>query len=443
MKLKEPQLRVGIMYEKEISFQLNGIYVLQQNGKKYTGNQKAKYIDGKIFFDGLCENELIFDPENEKEGCFDLFGVTIGIKFHWERKEDQKFKGSLHFIVEDEKLTAINVLSLEDYLISVISSEMSATSSMELLKAHAVISRSWLMAQVIKGEELLQSNTNYQSIVETEDSYIRWYDREDHINFDVCADDHCQRYQGITRQSTQLVVEAIESTRGLVLTSDGKICDARFSKCCGGVAETFENVWEPENHKYLQAVIDNPQAPVGYDMSLKKEEAADRFIRTSPEAFCNTTDKEILSQVLNDYDQETMDFYRWKVEYTQEEISELIERKTGKEFGQILDLIPGERGESGRLITLKIVGSKRSLIIGKELEIRKVLSESHLYSSEFVVDKLDVQNGVPSKFVLIGAGWGHGVGLCQIGAAVMGAKGYKHDEILLHYFRGAELEKRY
>jgi len=443
MKLKEPQLRVGIMYEKEISFQLNGIYVLQQNGKKYTGNQQAKYIDGKIFFDGLCENELILDPENEKEGCFDLFGVTIGIKFHWERKENQKFKGSLHFIVEEEKLTAINVLSLEDYLISVISSEMSATSSMELLKAHAVISRSWLMAQVIKGEELLQSNTNYQSIVETEDSYIRWYDREDHVNFDVCADDHCQRYQGITRQSTQLVVEAIESTRGLVLTSDGKICDARFSKCCGGVAETFENVWEPENHKYLQAVLDNPQAPAGYDMDLKKEEAADKFIRTSPEAFCNTTDKEILSQVLNDYDQETMDFYRWKVEYSQDEIAELIERKTGKEFGQILDLIPGKRGESGRLITLKIIGSKRSLTIGKELEIRKVLSESHLYSSEFVVDKLDLKNGVPSKFVLIGAGWGHGVGLCQIGAAVMGAKGYKHDEILLHYFRGAELEKRY
>jgi SpoIID/LytB domain protein len=320
---------------------------------------------------------------------------------------------------------------------------MSATSSYELLKAHAVISRSWLMAQVIKGEELQKSNTQYQSIAETADSFIRWYDREDHVNFDVCADDHCQRYQGMTKQSTPLVVDAINATRGLVLTSEGKICDARFSKCCGGVAETFENVWEPENHKYLQAVIDNPQAPEGYDMDLTREEAADKFIRTSPEAFCNTTDKEILSQVLNDYDQETMDFYRWKVEYSQEEIAELIERKTGKEFGQILDLIPCERGESGRLITLKIVGSKRTLTIGKELEIRKVLSESHLYSSEFVVDKLDVVNEVPSKFVLIGAGWGHGVGLCQIGAAVMGAKGYKHDEILLHYFRGAQLEKRY
>lgn len=439
----EPQLRVGIMYEKEISFQLNGIYVLQQNGKEYTGKQSAKYIDGKISFDGTAEEELIFNPKDYETGDFDLFGVTIGIKFHWERKEDQRFKGSLHFICEDEKLTAINVLSLEDYLVSVISSEMSATSSLELLKAHAVISRSWLMAQVIKGEELQKSDVQYQSIIETEDSFIRWYDREDHINFDVCADDHCQRYQGMTKQSTPLVVEAINDTRGLVLTSEGKICDARFSKCCGGVAETFENVWEPKNHKYLQAVIDNPQAPEGYDMNLENEAAADKFIRTSPEAYCNTTDKEILLQVLNDYDQETMDFYRWRVEYSQEEIAELINRKTGRDFGQILDLIPVERGESGRLIKLKIVGSEKSLTIGKELEIRKVLSESHLYSSEFVVDKEKGENGVPAKFVLIGAGWGHGVGLCQIGAAVMGAKGYKHDEILLHYFRGAELEKRY
>jgi SpoIID/LytB domain protein len=445
MKGKEPQLRVGIMYENEISFEFNGAYILLQNNKEYSGEQKVVYLDGKISFDGMdfLSDELVFYPKRYEQGSVDLLGVTIGIEFHWERKEDQRFKGAVQFICEAEKLTAINILSLEDYLVSVISSEMSATSSLELLKAHAVISRSWLMAQVIKGEELQKSDTQYQSIIETEDSYIRWYDREDHVNFDVCADDHCQRYQGITKQSTQLVVEAIEATRGLVLISDGKICDARFSKCCGGVAETFENVWEPENHKYLQAVIDNPQAPKGYDMNLTDEAAANRFIRKSPEAFCNTTDKEILSQVLNDYDQETMDFYRWRIEYTQEEIAELVERKTGKEFGQILDLVPGERGESGRLITLEIVGSKRTLTIGKELEIRKVLSESHLYSSEFVVDKVDVENAVPAKFVLIGAGWGHGVGLCQIGAAVMGAKGYKHDEILLHYFRGAELEKRY
>ena len=441
--MKEPQLRVGIMYESKISFTLNGIYILHQNGKEYTGKQSASYINDNIAFDGLVDEELVFYPKYYEEGSFDLFDVTIGIKFHWERKEDQRFKGALLFICEEEKLTAINVLSLEDYLVSVISSEMSATSSMELLKAHAIISRSWLIAQVIKGAELKKSETNYQSIVETDQEFIRWYDREDHVNFDVCADDHCQRYQGITKQSTKLVVDAIEATRGLVLTSEGEVCDARFSKCCGGVAETFENVWEPENHKYLQAVIDNPKIPAGYDMNLENEESAVKWIRTSPEAFCNTTDKEILSQVLNDYDQETMDFYRWKVEYSQEVISELIARKTGRNFGHILDLIPIERGESGRLIKLKIVGSKRSLVIGKELEIRKILSESHLYSSEFVVDKEGDVNGVPTKFSLIGAGWGHGVGLCQIGAAVMGAKGYNYDEILLHYFRGAELEKRY
>jgi len=443
--MKEPQLRIGIMYEKEISFHLNGTYVLQQNNKEYTGKQSVAYEDGKISFDEIFVpvEALVFYPKDYNQGSFELFDVTIGIKFHWERQENQSFKGALHFICENEKITAINVLSLEDYLISVISSEMSATSSLELLKAHAVVSRSWLMAQVIKGQVLQQSDTKYQSIVENESEYIRWYDREDHMNFDVCADDHCQRYQGITKQSTSLVVEAINATRGLVLTSEGEICDARFSKCCGGVAETFENVWEPVNHKYLQAVIDNPQTPVGYDMDLEKEAAADKWIRTSPEAFCNTIDKEILSQVLNDYDQETMDFYRWKVVYSQEEIADLIARKTGKVFGQILDLIPIERGESGRLIKLKIVGSKRSLVIGKELEIRKVLSESHLYSSEFVVDKRGIEKGVPAQFALVGAGWGHGVGLCQIGAAVMGAKGYKYNEILLHYFRGAALEKRY
>ena len=440
-KIKEPQLRVGIMCEPKISFALNGVYILQQNGKEYSGNQTASYSNASILFDGIVEQELVFYPKVYHIGSFDLCDVTIGIQFHWERKEEQRFKGSLHIICEQEKLRAINVLSLEDYLVSVISSEMSATSSIELLKAHAIISRSWLIAQVLKGAELQESETNYQSIAETDEEYIRWYDREDHVNFDVCADDHCQRYQGITKQSTKLVVDAIESTCGLVLTSNGQICDARYSKCCGGVAETFENVWEPENHEYLQAVIDNPKTPAGYDLNLANEEAAVNWIRTSPEAFCNTIDKEILSQVLNDYDQETMDFYRWKVEYPQEVISELIARKTGKEFGQIIDLIPVERGESGRLIKLKIVGTKRSLVIGKELEIRKVLSESHLYSSNFVVDKLGEK--VPSKFILMGAGWGHGVGLCQIGAAVMGAKGYKYDEILLHYFRGAELEKRY
>lgn len=441
--MQEPRIRIGIMYEEEISFQLNGIYTLQQNGKTYTGKQFIAYQKGKIHFDGmeLQPEELIFKPKEYESASFELFDVTIGIKFHWERKENQSFKGSLHFICEDNKLSAINVLDLEDYLASVISSEMNATSSMELLKAHAVISRSWLIAQVLKGEKIQNSEHHYQSLTENSEELIRWYDREDHHNFDVCADDHCQRYQGITRQSTDLVLKAIKETKGLVLTSEGQICDARFSKCCGGVSETFENVWEPKEHKYLQAIVDKKQSKLNLD--LREEALAVNWIQSSPDVFCNNSDKDILSQVLNDYDMETPDFFRWKVSYSQEEISELIGRKTGKEFGRIIDLIPIERGLSGRIIKLRILGEKKSFIIGKELEIRKVLSESHLYSSNFMIEKGSETDNEPSHFILKGAGWGHGVGLCQIGAAVMGAKGYSFKEILLHYFRGAELEKRY
>ncbi len=437
--MQEPKIRVGIMYEEEISFQLNGIYTLQQNEKNYTGKQAIKYINGTIEFDGLRlkTEEFIFKPIDYENSSFELFDVTIGIKFHWERKENQVFKGSLHVLIENEKLTAINVLKLEDYLASVISSEMKASSSMELLKAHAIISRSWLMAQVLKSEALQSSKQIYQSVTESSEELIKWYDREDHNNFDVCADDHCQRYQGITRQSNDAVLRAIEATKGMVLTSDDIICDARFSKCCGGVSETFENVWEPQSHKYLQAITDGKESSLKLD--LKIESNAKSWILNPPDVFCNTSDKAILSQVLNDYDMETPDFFRWEVKYTQDELSELINRKTGRDFGKITDLIPIERGLSGRIIRLKIIGEKASFIIGKELEIRKVLSESHLYSSNFIVEK---ENN-SSSFVLKGAGWGHGVGLCQIGAAVMGANGYSHQEILQHYFKGAELEKRY
>ncbi len=441
----EPKLQIGIMYQPEIIFRLNERYLLTPNGVPFEGIQKVEYIDGHIWLNGEMTNEesLVFEPVRYHEASFDLDDVTIGIQFHWERKEDQRFKGSLKIMIENEKLTAINILPLEDYLISVISSEMSATSSLELLKAHAIISRSWLLAQIEKGKELKQSGKIYQSITETSDEYIRWYDREDHLNFDVCADDHCQRYQGITRQSTPLVEQAINETRGMLLMNGDKICDARFSKSCGGIAETFENVWEPEVHPYLQAIIDNPLTPEGFDTNLTSESAAEKWIRQSPPAFCNTHDREVLSQILNDYDQETKDFYRWKLVYQQAGLAELIARKSGIDFGDILDLIPMERGKSGRLKKLKIVGSKLTLTIGKELEIRKTLSESHLYSSAFVVDKLNIKDGIPAEFVLTGAGWGHGVGLCQIGAAMMGAKGYKYDEILLHYFRGASISKEY
>ena len=443
--MKEPQLRIGIMYQPEIIFRLNETYLLAPNGVPYEAIQKVNYRDGKIWLNDepVDEEILVFNPVRYQKASFELNDVTIGIQFHWERKEDQTFKGSLEIRIENEKLTAINILPLEDYLVSVISSEMSATSNLELLKAHAIISRSWLLAQTEKSKAISQSGKSYQSISETPEEYIRWYDREDHLNFDVCADDHCQRYQGITRQSTALVEQAVAQTRGMLLMNDGKICDARFSKSCGGISETFENVWEPEVHPYLQAIIDNPAPANGFDTNLTNEEAAQKWIRNAPEAFCNTHDKAVLSQVLNDYDQETTDFYRWKLVYQQADLAELIARKSRRDFGAIVDLIPVERGLSGRLKKLKIVGTKLTLTIGKELEIRKTLSESHLYSSAFVVDKLDIQNGIPEQFILTGAGWGHGVGLCQIGAAMMGAKGYKYDEILLHYFRGASISKEY
>ena len=443
--MTEPHLRIGIMYHPEIIFRLNETYLLAPNGVPYEGIQKVNYRDGKIWLnDELVDEEtLVFNPVRYHEASFELNDVTIGIQFHWERKEDQTFKGSLEIMIENDQLTAINILPLEDYLISVISSEMSATSNMELLKAHAIVSRSWMLAQTQKSNSLKETEKIYQSISETPEEYIRWYDREDHLHFDVCADDHCQRYQGITRQSTKIVEQAVAETRGMLLMNNDKICDARFSKSCGGISETFENVWEPEVHPYLQSIIDNPTLSEGYQADLTNEEAAQKWIRNAPEAFCNTHDKEVLSQVLNDYDQETTDFYRWKLTYQQADLAELIARKSGRDFGAILDLIPVERGLSGRLIKLKIAGSKLTLTIGKELEIRKTLSESHLYSSAFVVDKQNITDGIPGEFILTGAGWGHGVGLCQIGAAMMGAKGYKYDEILLHYFRGASISKEY
>ncbi len=443
--MNEPHLRIGIMYQPEIIFRLNEHYLLAPNGIPYERMHRVNCLDGRILLNGEREHEesLLFEPVRYHEASFELNDVVIGRNFHWERKEDQQFKGSLEFIVENDKLTAINIIPLEDYLASVISSEMSAASNLELLKAHAIISRSWIMAQINKGYEIQQTGRVYQSISETEDEYVRWYDREDHANFDVCADDHCQRYQGITRQTSALVEQAIVATRGMFLMLDDEICDARFSKSCGGITETFENVWEPEPHSYLQSIIDYTEPSQGFDADLTNETAAEKWIRNEPEAFCNTSDKEVLSQVLNDYDQETKDFYRWKSCYQQADLAELISRKTGRDFGAIIDLVPVERGPSGRLKKLKIVGSKLTLTIGKELEIRKTLSESHLYSSAFVVDKLNVTDGIPGEFVLTGAGWGHGVGLCQIGAAMMSEKGYKYDEILMHYFRGAEIKKRY
>lgn len=434
---EQPMVSVGIMSEKEISFELNNAYnfTCPDNSETFEvkGPQTAVESNGKVLWEGKEYTELVFTPKGI--GTFWLRGVTIGVNFHWERKEDQKFGSALKIIVEHGKLTAVNVIGVEDYLTSVISSEMSATASPELLKAHAVISRSWLLAQIEKNKEIVASNSEYSACTQTEDELVKWYDREDHTNFDVCADDHCQRYQGLTRASTLKVREAIEATWGELLMDGNKICDARFSKCCGGAVEEFQYCWEPVKYSYLVKLRDGKNTQDLPDLTI--EENAHKWIMENPEAFCNTTDKNILSQVLNNYDQETVNFYRWKEEYTVKELSELVYKRSGVDYGEIIDLIPVERGTSGRLVKLKIVGTKKTMTIGKELEIRRTLSTSHLYSSAFVVEKTD------GKFILYGAGWGHGVGLCQIGAAVMGEQGYKYKEILLHYFVGASIENRY
>ena len=437
--MTQPQVKVGIMSEPTIKFNLSTDYVAA--GVQCEGPQEAVVADGMVEWRGKRYEQLEFNPIDSKAGNFELVGVTIGVNFHWERKENQRFSGSLRLIVENGKLTAINILPIEDYLLSVISSEMSATASLELLKAHAVISRSWLLAQIEKNKQLSAEATPYNACTETEEELVKWYDREDHVNFDVCADDHCQRYQGITRASTPKVAEAIEATRGQVLTHDGVLCDARFSKSCGGVFEEFENCWEPKHYDYLVARRDGGE-PMNFP-DLTVEENAREWILNAPEAYCNTQDAHILSQVLNSYDQETTDFYRWKVEYTQAELSELIRKRSGEDYGDIKALEPVARGTSGRLYRMRIVGTKKTRIIGKELEIRRTLSPSHLYSSAFVVETEGEENGLPARFIIRGAGWGHGVGLCQIGAAVMGEKGFGYKEILLHYFIGADITTLY
>ncbi len=435
--MTEPQIVVGILSGKEIQFSFPDEFI-SSDGMAISGIQQAVYRKGKIYWQEKEYDELSFILRQNTSSFFELQDVTIGINFHWERKEVQRFKGELKIIVEDDKLTAINIISIEDYLTSVISSEMSATASLELLKAHAVISRSWLLnklrvvnkLRVENGElrvTMQPDNAAHSPLSTLNSQLIKWYDHEAHKNFDVCADDHCQRYQGITRASTPQAVEAVSATRGEVLMYEGKICDARFSKCCGGAFEEFQNCWENVRHPYLIGQRDSQTENKLPDLTVEAE--ADKWIRTSPVAFCNTQDKKILSQVLNNYDQETADFYRWKVSYSQEELSELIHKRSDIDFGKIIDLIPIERGTSGRLVRLKIVGTLRTLTIGKELEIRRTLSTSHLYSSAFVVDKeyKEEEQEIPSRFILTGAGWGHGVGLCQIGAAVMGEQGYKYE----------------
>ena len=440
-KGKQPDVTVGIVSAQKIHFSLNKPYLAK--GEKVLGEQVVEFSEGGVLWNGNQYSQLTFHPQSA-DASFSLSGVTIGVNFHWERKETQTFLGTLRFVVESDKIVAINELPVEKYLESVISSEMSATSSLELLKAHAVISRSWLLAQMKKRREVAESGNNFFSFTKKEDTLIRWYDREDHTLFDVCADDHCQRYQGITKETSPHVAEAIRRTKGQILMDGDEICDARFSKCCGGITEEFQYCWEDTPKTYLTAVRDIALGVEHTLPNLTNEEEAEKWIRFNPPAFCNTQDKKILSEVLNDYDQETVNFYRWKETLSQEKLQQLIADKLKMDLGAILDMKAVERGKSGRISKLQIIGTEKIFTIGKELEIRRTLSDSHLLSSAFVVDKYDKdEQGVPQRFELIGAGWGHGVGLCQIGAAVMGEQGYHYDAILLHYYQGAEIKKLY
>lgn len=437
---RQPMVSVGIVSGAKIRFSLNKPY--SAKGRLIEGEQTVEFFEGGILWNGNQYRELTFHPQSP-DASFSLHDVTIGVNFHWERKETQTFLGTLRLVVEADSMYAINELPVESYLESVISSEMCATSGIELLKAHAVISRSWLLAQIERRNRQQGRSDNFFSFIKKDDELIRWYDRGDHAIFDVCADDHCQRYQGITKASDRHVAQAVRETRGEILMSGDEICDARFSKCCGGVSEQYEYCWEDKSMDYLTSVRDADGSAAETLPDLTCEENARQWITSSPEAFCNTADNRILSQVLNDYDRETTDFYRWHVTYTQQELAALIREKLKTDFGDIIDLIPLERGKSGRICRLRIVGSKHTFTIGKELEIRRALSSTHLYSSAFVVDRKDIRDGVPQTFELTGAGWGHGVGLCQIGAAVMGEKGYSYDKILLHYYHNAEIKRIY
>lgn len=446
--ISEPIISVGILRQKKIKFSLFGDFTTQGLTKEFSGNFTVEAYQDKIILESKGKKEefgkeLILHPSFPSTEYFSIKDVVIGVQFHWERREKESFRGSLKLLLDGDAVYAINLVPIEEYLKSVISSEMNAKSSPNLLKAHAVISRSWLLAQIEKSKKLKKSGMQYESYIETDTERIRWYDREDHTLFDVCADDHCQRYQGITKIHTEQAKSAIDTTRGLVLSYRNEVCDARFSKSCGGISESFEKVWEPVYYPYLIPVVDYKYEPDNFSTDFTNEKNVRKWIEGSPHAFCNTTEKKILAQVLLEYDQETSDFFRWHVEYSQDELSALIKNRSGIDFGRILDLIPIERGASARLIKMKIVGEKRTLIIGKELEIRRTLSPSHLYSSAIIIDKYDIVEGVPGRFVIRGAGWGHGVGLCQIGAAVMAEQGYKFDEILLHYYRNAELKKIY
>lgn len=454
MTHSSPQVRVGILSAPSIHFTLTGLFTLP-DGTLISGDKVVTVSDSgmALSFDDAIFTSIDLTPTSYAGDSFEIEGVTIGVDFHWQRKENQRFRGALRLIVEDGKVTAINILDVEDYLVSVISSEMSATSSLNLLRAHAVISRGWVLSMIDRSSAPLPPDgaAAMTRALSPGPSLITYRDREDHLNFDVCADDHCQRYQGVSRVSSYVAAGAVADTRGEVLTFEGAICDTRFSKCCGGVMELFETCWDDSPRPYLRARRDDTMETDFPD--LTDEATVREWILSSPTAFCNTSDKRVLAQVLNGYDRETPDFYRWTEEISQSKAARLIADRLGKDLGAIIDLIPLVRGSSGRVRELKIVGTKGEITIGKELTIRRALSESHLYSSAFVVEKIfgddsanqgaSFSRDIPEKFILHGAGWGHGVGLCQIGAAIMGERGYSYAEILRHYYPSTTLTRLY
>lgn len=445
---QEPWINVGILTTDKIEFELYGDFHSFGFRQTFSGPFSAEIINERIICQSKSDkmeisDEIVFEPTDPIAESFLIKDVPIGKKFHWERKEKQRFIFQLKLLRQGNKIIAINFLPLENYLVSVISSEMSAKSSLQLLKAHAIVSRSWLLRQLENKYSDESKSETVPHLQEDENEKIIWYDKQDHELYDVCSDDHCQRFHGVTKITTDVARQAIERTMGQVLTDGGNICDARYSKSCGGITEEFENVWQPIHHNYLKSILDYKFEPDNFNLDFTNEGNCIKWIKGNPPSFCSTLDNRILSQVLQDYDRETKNFFRWKVEYSQQELSEIINAKSGIDFGDIIDLQPIERGKSARLIKLKIIGTKKTFVIGKELEIRKVLSKTHLLSSAIVFDREELRNNIPMRFIIWGAGWGHGVGLCQIGAAVMAHSGFMFDEILMHYFTNVRITKIY
>lgn len=447
---QEPVLRVGLLNAApEVKFVLSGSFIDGDGVPVKEGAYRASAENGAVKLQGETEvtaSAIKLSPARFELCRFTVHGVKIGLNFHWEREESQQFQGELKIELSGDGLMITNQLPLESYLVSVISSEMSASCPAELLRAHAIVSRSWLLAQLIR-ERGAETHSQSQGVAEIGDQHeiVRWYDRQSHRDFDVCADDHCQRYQGISKAFSQAAFDAVTDTRGRVLMYGEDICDARYSKSCGGMTEAYSAVWDDQDVPYLKPIYDGPGNEVpGHRLPLSVEVNAEDWIASTPVAYCGVPTPDLLARILPGFDQETSDFYRWQVDYTQEEISEILLAQLGVDFGRVHSLVALERGESGRIIKLRIVGEKRTLVIGKELEIRRALSRSHLYSSAFVVRATrEQQSEFPERFSLIGAGWGHGVGLCQIGAAVMADRGHGHEEILSHYFAGARISGLY